>query len=377
MYDTVGIESPFISEGLAKKLENEMILKEGTDLKTGEKLYRFTNMSLMGSFDNRIQVKICRDNWVYDKNYKSPTKENCLPYIRIEGSLHKAILGHNCFGGITDIKANVAGLVYYVKCNLGIDLPDFNLWNVYRIDVSECYDLGSFDAVQEWFRGLNNATYARRKVNRYNTTGLYAPGTTTALKFYAKGAEFHKHDKKALLLSGHKKYANEIQLIANGLIRVEVEIKMKKLKSLFENCNIMNIEDNILESAYDIEVNRLLKEGKSEMKIVRESEKVKDRLYAQYGSRRAGILLGFWYMLSVQGEEKVKQQFPGSTFRRNRKYLIDAGVSWLDTNVTLIDRNMIPEDFSPVRSDIRRVIEMPERMHIQQLIYKEMVRQAV
>jgi II/X family phage/plasmid replication protein len=377
LLDTVGLQSGFITEKLAQKIENEMILKEATDMKTGANIYRFTNLSLMGSFDNRIQVKIKRDDWVLDKNFRSPTKQNCLPYLIIEGSLHKAILGHNCFGGPTSIHSTAAGLVDIVSKGIGIELPIITNWSTYRIDVSECYDLIDFDVVQEWFRGLNNAQFTRRKVNRYNTTGLYAPGTTTALKFYAKGAEFYKHDRKILIKSGHRALADEIQVIANKLVRVEVEIKKKKLITEFENCNIMNIDDKKLQTIYDVEVNRLLKEGKSDMNIVRTTDNVKRRLFNMYTLKQASLLMGFWFMLTIQGEEVIKKQYKQSTYYRNTKLLRDAGISFLNTDVQLKEESKVPYDFSPVRSDHRRIVSISEKMAAHELVYRELVRQAI
>ena len=92
------------------------------------------------------------------------------------------------------------------------------------------------------------------------------------------------------------------------------------------------------------------------MKVVRSSLAVRDRLEARFSPELAGLLHGFWLGLATHGEDDMKTRSTRATFYRRRKQLVDAGVSWLATDMQLIERQgqMLPADFSPVRANARR-----------------------
>ena len=51
---------------------------------------------------------------------------------------------------------------------------------------------------------LGNSYFSRRKLKKFNDTGLYWSGSTTTLKLYHKGAEFKTHDRNRLKLCNLK-----------------------------------------------------------------------------------------------------------------------------------------------------------------------------
>lgn len=354
--DTITLKSPYIELDIADKVQNECVKRQGIDIKTGELLYEITTASLVGSYDNKISVKVENTEYVDGRNV--PSK----PYIVLEASVHKALLGHNVFGGPQDFQLSCDYLIKLVEKLIQVQLPDYKLWFLQRCDVAEVYELPSFEAVQEWFRGLNTADYPRRSVTRYGLSGIYAQGSTTTLKFYHKGVEFSKHDKSRLKNVFNDDKLMSLQAYANRIIRCELEIKARKLKYDFGHLPLIGeVTNEYINNVHDVEVRRFLKEGVKMMLLVSNAHEVKARLYEMYTPALAGTLLGSWYQLTTLGEDSAKKSMSKATYYRHIKYLKDAAVSWHCTDVILKKHSLIPEGFSPVRADTRRItLEAPE-----------------
>lgn len=365
--DTVVLRSPYISEDNAVKIERSCIRREGVDLSSGEVLYQITTGMLSGSWDSRISIRVERERWEQDLRLRRPgetapvVKVSTPPYLRLEGSVHKALLGHNIHGGPVGFQESVAWFIDTISSLVDVQLPDFRSCEVRRADIAEVYDLGSFEAVEEYFRGHRGVDYPRRELHAYGHNGLFAQGLTTAVKLYHKGVEFSKHDRKKLrkLLSASELF--ELQEYANRILRCEVEIKSHKLDYDFGHSpTVSEVSNAYLEGKHDTEMFRLLREGVHDMKQVRTAHAVRDRLFDLYNARLAGLLFGTWLQLSALGEETIKNKMQRASFYRHRKMIIDAGCSWHSTDVVLKNFSLVPQDFSPVRSDPRRLsIEAP------------------
>lgn len=380
--DTVRLRSPYITECMANKIEKYCTMRQGINLMSGDIAYQITTGFLEGSYDSRISLKVEREEWV-KIGCSVPMRIKTRPFLVVECSVHKILLGHNVYGGSDDFLSCMNFLITFISNFLQVEFPFcFRKWKVERIDLAEVYDLGSFEAVQEYFKGLNASDYPRRTVSRYGLSGIYASGSTTALKFYHKGPEFNKHDRKrlekvysdeAVLLSTvthdgeeyayfekvkdkHKRL-NDLHDIANRILRVEVEIKSRKLQDIYGDLPyIGQIDMNKLYDVYDREVCRFLKEGVSDMEIVRNAHDVERRLYSEYGTRLAGSLVGTWYMLTTLGEDSVKKRMKKANYYKHLKLLREAGVSWTGTDVVLKSSSLIPAGFSPIRTDSRRLV---------------------
>lgn len=370
MIDTIVIESPSISPEIENIIEQFCVKNQGVEIGTGDILYSFTRGQLLGSFDSRISLQVKKDKWVSDLRTKLrsgkhiPVKKDCPPYLRVECSVHKAMAGHNVFGGPEDFQSSVKWLVMFLNDMLQINLPVYDSWTVYRVDFAQVYDLGSYEAVEEWFRGVNASTFPRRQVNRYGVTGLYAAGSTTAVKFYHKGVEFAKHDRKRVSKWLPPKMLNDLQLHANNLLRVEVEIKSRKLKSDFgeQSPLVSEVTTDYLEKIYEKEVSRLIRDSAKESEICRTAQAVEQRLYSRHTTELSSVLLGTWYRLATLGEEFVKKTMPKPTFYRHRKFLQEAGVSWIETDVILKEYSRVPAGFTPLLGDSRRVVNMDSKV---------------
>jgi II/X family phage/plasmid replication protein len=366
MIDTIGIYSPAISSETYEKVKQFCIRREGLEISSGEVVYQFTSGQLEGSYDSKISIQLKSYKYIYEENVsipvakRVPKKVECAPYIYAEASIHKLILGHNVFGGPENFQECCFFLVSFLEKTMDVELPEYSEWFVKRVDVAECFNLGSFEACYSWFRGMNHADYPRRTVQRYGSSGLYSPGHSTTVKFYHKGPEFFKHDRKRLR-NRTDIDCEELQQIANCTIRVEVEIKARKIRHDMErkNCDILvsNVTDEYLRFVYDNEVQKILREGSKGMEIARTHDKVEARLLEVFDEKSFNILYGFWTQMAIHGEEEVRRKMKKPTFYRLRKKLIDAGISWQNTDMVLEEvETAVPSDFQPVRGNVYQMV---------------------
>lgn len=270
MIDTIVIISPSLLEDIAQKIEQISIIRSGIDFENGELLYRFTNKELKGSYDSSIRITVKREKFINDFDLRTKKnitlKVSCEPYLEIETSLNKFFIGHNIYGGSDDLINQVQQLLLFIEDQFKIKLPCYNEWFIKRLDYARVYDLG--DSITEFFKGFNNVYYPRRRCLKYDNTGLYFPGSYTTLKLYDKGEEFLKHDKKKLLKCMNLKKVKELEEIAKGKLRIELEVHSKKLKHLYNDLpKIVDINIEDIKEQFDIEIKRTFKMGENKMKI--------------------------------------------------------------------------------------------------------------
>jgi len=370
--DTIAIESPFISEEIALKVEQYTKKHQCIMVSSGELMYEFTRGQLLGSWDSSISLQVERERFEDDlvqhlrTGKKSMVKRSCPPYLRVECSIHKLMGGHNCFGGPDDFQQSCKYLVSFLEQHISVKLPVVLDWIVRRVDVANCFDLGSFEAVEEYFRGLTRASYPRRegRVGRWGNHSINIPGRTTTVKAYHKGPEFYKHDYKRILRTMGKEKAEELMTYANQILRFEVELHSRKLRD--DNGGqlptVKEVCGTYLTESYDKEVSRLIRDSVREAKLCRTAEAVEKRLNQEYEGKLASVLLGMWFRLAAHGETYVKQTMTKPSFYRNRKLLVDVGVSWTATDVILKDFSLVPAGFVPVTTDSRRLTVMDKRV---------------
>lgn len=360
MLDTVKVTSPYVTEAVARAVELLCERRFCVELATGEVLWEFTKGDLDGSYDHRLQLRVKREEWLVLPGQRVPQCVPCQPYIELEGSLHKAILGHNIAGGPCDLAPAVRWVVDQLAAAAGVELPDGQRWRLRRVDWAECYDLGSFEAVQEFIGYFRNATFARRKVSWYAQDSLSIPGTTSTVKMYHKGPEFQRHDRPRLRrVDGMD--VDALQKLANNVLRCEVEIHARTLDDEYSIAPgpAVGLPQIVqwIQSLHDRDMARVLREGASAVQIVRTAAAVRRRLYETYSARRAAALWGTWLELSAMGEGSARERLPRTTFYRHRQELEAAGCSWHGGDVKLEQRvRLVPADFTPQRHDPRRLV---------------------
>lgn len=378
MIDTVRLKSPYLSAEVAAIIEQQLKHRSAVVISTGEVEWELTSGELVGSYDNRIMVRLCREELVYEPVVKSTfdrgwdarsqatafTMRPCEPYLVVEGSVHKAMVGHNITGGPQCFQAAVCWFVNLIGADLlAVCLPSGLEWLVERVDVTETYNL-PYEAIEEYIGSLNRVEYPRRKRRSYGLEALQFSGTTTSFSLYHKGPEFAVHDGKKLKKRVDPDEVKHLQGLANGIMRVEISVKSKKLKADVasgllgvkgEKVRVVQVSDAYLQRVHDQEVARVIREGHKDMTTVRLEKEVSARLLENYGSALAGPLYGLWVRLSAHGEKEVRKTIPDSTFYRQRAQLLAADVSWAGTDIVL-RHSSIPVGFTLRRTDPRRDI---------------------
>lgn len=374
MLDTVKLRVR-VSAEKAAIIEQALHRVSRVELSTGNVLYELTSGSLEGSYDHRVSIRLDRvltpgepDLSVWEFMQDRPEYGPHLPPnmgavvaydLTVEGSVHKAMLGHNVEGGPVEPVPACRWFVANLAERLNVTLPDGLLWTVCRLDWAEVYRLPSL-AISQFFRGLSRCKYPRRKVVCYGEQGISARGTTSGVKAYHKGPEFRAHDRPRLRDAGLSlDELIRLETVALGLIRFEVEIKPKTLKeALGGEPLVKNITRGFCEGFHDTEIYRLMKEAETGLEVVRTAVEVKDRLLGRYAGKLARTLFGTWMELSAFGEFAVLAGgLSKSTWYRQRSQLIEAGISWLGTDVHIEEPNLLPV-FSPVRSSGLRLREV-------------------
>lgn len=354
MIDTVVLETPFIDELTALKIEDISVTRFGIDYLENKILYKFTTKELKGTYDSSIRININRTRWIsrYDLSSRQniAVKEDCQPFLRIELSLHKFFLGHNIYGGSNDLNYQVKKFIYFLESEFQVELPSYSLYTVRRLDFAKVYNLG--ENISDFFEGFSNVYYPRRRVRKYDNTGLYFPGSYTTLKLYNKYVEFKKHDKKRLRHFLSPNEIKELENKARGILRVEVEFKSRKLKDMYNELpKVKDINIKDFENHFNVELMRIFKVGKDKMKLYNNSTDVERVLKSKYGTG-SNVLIATWYRLTIFGYDKVKNDTAKSTFYRHIKKLRDAGVSWNHTDIIKTDNNVVEFIFNPLNTNL-------------------------
>lgn len=331
MIDTLKLVSPELDDDTLAAVVAASVCRSAVDNSTGEELWSFTSGELEGSFDHRVRFN------VYDR---------C---IKIEGSVHKLLLGHNVYGGSDDLQACCRFLVAGVAARLGLVLPPADEWAVHQIDEATAYVFGDFDAVEGYFRAMQGVSYPRRQVSRHAFNSIHVPGRLTTVKLYHKGVEFAKHDRKRLRRKMLSADLDWLQGYANNVLRSEVSLRRRLVEDFGHWPLVSEIPEGYAKRVHDSELARLVREGKKEMETVRTFLEVKARLQETYSARVAHGLLGTWMQLSAMGEEETRKGMKRATYFLHRKQLMDAGCSWHSSDIAQVAQ-LFPIDFIPVSS---------------------------
>ena len=282
--------------------------------------------SLPGSYDPNLWVQ----PWTLDG----------APALRLEGSAHRHILGHNVYGGpfcpIEAARYMIAVLERY----LGIDLPPWQSWACRRVDLAWVFDPGSESAalafITELSRSLVSSTAARSCPRTFGTTAYLG-----RVKLYMKGPEVKAHAP----LYADKREMRRLVDLASSKLRFEVKFTLRELHRLTSSkLRDLDIEPLIKQAHEKLEA--FTRTTDNAMQQVRTTSSVQARLLEMYSAARASSLMGTWYRLTTLGERQTRDHMSKPTFYRHMAELKAAGVSWTGTDIVRIHALAFPEDFS-------------------------------
>jgi len=190
------------------------------------------------------------------------------------------------------------------------------------LDYSKAFRIND---VSKYIDILRNSYYPRRESIKYKKETLYFPGSTTTIKFYDKYKEYYKHDFKK---TGDIDVLNK----AKNILRVEVEIKKRKLVEMFESLKISDISMEKVKTLYNNEVEKIFKIRTVDSKSLIGSD-VYDLLVKKYGVSLASVLFSSYNILVSGGINLLKQKLPKTTYYRHIKYLKDSNIYWHDVQL--------------------------------------------
>lgn len=151
MIDTIKLKTPILSEYNLNIVSQKGQMRQGINLDSGEVQYTVINNSLKGSYDTNLSVKLSNyDNTLY-----------------VEGSPHKLILGHNCYGGSDDFIGYCKFIKMQVELFYSIELPSVLDWEVYKIDYTRAFDILNKENMVNYFLSTNKLNFPRRQTRRY------------------------------------------------------------------------------------------------------------------------------------------------------------------------------------------------------------------
>lgn len=313
---------------------------------TGEVYYKFTSGGLQGSYDMRFNIA----------TEDTGTKYNLVGCILIiEGSYHKWSSGTNSYNGYYNLTEILCKLIPEIEKEFEVKLPRFYKWYIQRVDIAVGFNLENQDNVKSYINNLSYMTYPRRKTRFYHNESLYFSGTSTTLKIYNKLAEFTKHDLRKLVKQGYDvgTYMVNIQ----GYVRYECEIKKKKLNDIYKDKNILvcKVKYKDLYEIWKSDFMKLYKINENGLKIVKDNNDIKNRLYSKYSLCKANNLYGFYLSLINEGYKTVLLNNSHSTFHRKIKELKDAGIDFSQSAFVVqeIDYNEKIIDFNPFSVDCK------------------------
>ena len=324
MIDTIKIYSA-ISKDIYNIIYNNSIVKSSVDRKYGEIMYEIINDHLEGSYSSSLSVRV-------GSSAKYLSLDTAY-VLEIEGSYHKIWKGFNSHDGVYNLQYIVNEFIKLVENAYNIELPALEKWYLQRIDIAKCFDIENQKNVCEYINSLSACRYSRRKLKFYANECLYFSGTTTTLKIYNKWIEFQKHDQKKFYNTNFnlENYYNTIK----GFIRFEVEIKKKKLQSMFgidkKHISVKDLEYWEFEKVWSDEFMKLFGMLEKDLKIVRGKEDVKKRLVTLYGANKGLRLYNFYCAIQLNGLDFIKKDMSKTAYYRNIKELKECRIDYSQT----------------------------------------------
>lgn len=347
MLDTVRVFTK-IDKKIFLKIKSSSVTSCKFRANTQEIFYEISSDNLKGSYDSSLFVRAdTGEKYGLDKDY----------ILIVEGSCHKLVWGQNAYKGFYDLEVVVCILKEFVENAYDIKLPSYDHWFLQRVDISKCFDLLTQTRVINYINSLSNLDFPRRNLKYYKDSCLYFTGTTTTLKIYNKFLEYKVHDKSKLLKTDFdvEDFENKVK----GFVRFEVEIKKKKLQSMFEkkytakmkNLYCKDFDYEMFEKIWCDEFMKVLKVNYTDLKKVSNKVSVKNRIYKNYDNNYANSLYNFYLSLVIDGCKSVRNNTSKSTYYRKIKELKNLGIDFTSNKISIVYSN---------KSDFIDIFEMKE-----------------
>lgn len=331
MYDTIVLVTEDAPAQGWPALCEQLQARYGVNAGTGEVDYTHYTATLavpVTAACIRIQVRTAK--WIVFPGEHSPRKVDGLWSLRVECSLHKLLVGHNCYYGPALLLPAVQSLLDTLTSLLDCTMPAPDRWTIRRLDVAACFELGSEAQVCGWIRSRSLIKYPRREVHFWGDSGFTTTGSTTVIRAYHKGRQLVGDETRRLRMVYAPADADAIIARADSILRCEVEIRSYVWDK--SPATPVTLSDEWAHAQYDDAWRRFLRPPDAGTRLHSTATAVEQQLRQTHPDSWLH-LYQVWCLLAIRGEQWYTQQVDARTWRRHRQLLTDADVGWLDTDV--------------------------------------------
>lgn len=259
------------------------------------------------------------------------------------------VLGLNNVFGSGDIAVCWMAMVRFVCDQVGVDLPLHpEVWECSRVDVTHNYALESGAEVRQALAYLRHAEGGRLQVRTQSESVYWSPQSRMR-----SAKAYHKGPHLALQVEKGQAQAEPWQLEeSDRLLRLELSLRSEWWRR--ERRKWWALNENDWDREHSEFFSRVV--GKVEVVDTKKLLESCERVARTKGQGRAAFRT--WLSARQIGAEAVRVSMAGSTWRRHRKILFGAGLTFADLqagNVVPLRRRTIVLD-QPVRSweELRR-----------------------
>lgn len=335
MIDTVKLLIPITDIKFLERIKKKLTRTRREHMETKQLEYEFfTSEVQVGSHDRKVKIYL--------------SEGNPLGFF-VEFSVPKQKYNNNIeMVHASDVPAVLENFRTQLCEHLKDELPPLSVWLVYRLDVCYNWTFESKEKCQSLMGFIQRIDFPRKKKYLYDTSVMYK-GTAYTIKFYLKGAEFQKHDFKALRDLGESKVYKLFEW-AHKVLRFEVEFKKGYLKSVFDKEKVF-----VVDIADDFEIEEILKEYLALVfryinKESAKAENIWQLISENFSKAKAYRLYNFYrdYYYEEAGKARVKSSLDRATIYRYKKDLKKIGVSFTenlgDEKFVSVEELVIPSD---------------------------------
>lgn len=335
MIDTIKFLIPIDDNEALESIKKQLTRTRRENIHTNElKFEYFTEEVEVGSYERTARIYLKQDN---------------PKGLFVEFSLPKQYYDNN-------VEMIHAYDIEYILDNFKNDIcqffqeyiPHIEKWVIYRLDLCYNWTFESEQKCQSLMNFIQRIDFPKKKKFVYDTSVMYK-GTAYTIKFYLKGAEFKKHDYKAIFEKDKDK-ADLLLGWAQKILRFEVEFKKGYLSNLFPHEKVLvshliydKIIEDILKKYLDLVFRYIDKEN---MKY----ENVRQLIDNNFKPAKALKLYQFYKGFYFEPDEKyhIKKGLNPSTIWRHKRDLKNIGVSFEeklgDSNFVAIKELLIPSE---------------------------------
>lgn len=254
--------------------------------------------------------------------------------IEICGSPARVLHKDNVFGS-GDIVFCASAMIGFVEGQLGVSLPhEADRWKVSRIDITHNYDLGSSAEVRQALAFLRHSEGGRYQVRTSSESVYFNAGSRMR-----SGKAYHKGPHLAYQMKKRQAEFTALELsLAERLLRLELSLRSQwwhRSRQDWYDLNETQL-DRIHADYFDQFI------GKVEVvemdNLLQSLEKVSETKGQALSAYRT------WSLVKSIGVREAQASMPDRTWRRHKKLLFDAGLTWADLQMS----NVVPLRRRPI-----------------------------